>query len=70
MWVIGFGGGHPQKIGEARLLQTIVEKGRYKNALVVYKNRLHPLGIAVQECDYAWNSSGREIGRLENISCR
>ncbi len=70
VWAIDFGGGSPKKIGEARLLQTVVAQGRYKNALVVYKNRLHSLGIAVQECAYAWSDNGREIGRLKNISCR
>jgi hypothetical protein len=70
VWIIGIGGGKPKKIGQACLLQTIVAKGRYKNALVVYQNRLHPLGIAIQQCAYIWNDGGREIGRLENIACR
>jgi hypothetical protein len=70
VWSIGFGGGSPKNIGQVRLLQTVVKKGRYKNALIVYKKRRHHLGISSQECAYAWDEHGREIGRLKNIACR
>ncbi len=70
IWSVSFSGGRAKKIGEARLLQTVVGKGRYKNSLVVYKVRPHHLGTTVQECAYAWDQQGHNLGRMKNIPCR
>jgi hypothetical protein len=70
VWAIGFSGGKPKKIGQARLLQTLVAKGPHKNALVVFKNREHHLGTTVQECGYVWDERGHNIGRIKKLACR
>jgi hypothetical protein len=70
VWAIKFSGGKPKKIGEARLIQTVVAKGKHAGALVVYKNRIHHLGTTVQECAYIWDANGRNLGRIRNVACR
>ena len=70
VWMIGFSGGKPRNIGEARLIQTVVGKGKYKNSLVVHKNRTHHLGTTVQECSYGWTKDGKNLGLIKNVSCR
>lgn len=64
------GGGRPTKLGQARVLETLVAKGRYKGNVIVYRRTLHHLGTSQKECACLWNDSGREIGKLKNGPCR
>ncbi len=63
-------GGRPRKVGEGRLLETLVVKGPHRGALVVTKNVAHPLGIADVECQEAVMPSGHEVGRIRGELCR
>ncbi len=67
---VSAGGGTAKEIGTARILETLVAKGRYQGKIIVFKATKHHLGIAQNDCPVAWDESGREIGRLKNASCR
>src|SRR5262249_3500877 len=68
LWTLSAGGGKPKLIGSVRLLQTLVEKGRYQGDLVVYRLSKHHLGTAMQECPFLLDPSGREMGRIKDVA--
>ena len=70
VWSVSTGGGSLKQIGTARVLETIVGRGKYKGALVVLKRTPHHLGTTQEDCAYAWGVSGKEIGRLKDGPCR
>jgi hypothetical protein len=71
IYVVDAGGGKPRALSKGRLLQTIVSKGPYKGALVVFRGIKHHLGVSEQDCAVLVDSkSGKEIGRLKNGPCR
>lgn len=70
LYKISVNGGKLKSIGRARSLDTLVAKGKYKGALIVYRSTLHHMGVAHQECPVAWDESGKELGRLKDEACR
>ena len=67
---VGSGGGTPKKLADVRLLQTIVEKGKFKGDVVVYKALTHPMGTTIRDCAALVTPSGKEVGRLKDGPCR
>ena len=67
---IKFGGGKAVEIAEGVLLETVVERGRHRGALVLYKKRLDPMASSFRTCPYLFDARGREIGRVAGLACR
>lgn len=67
---VSTGGGSKKQLGTARVVETIVPKGKYAGAFIIYKVRKHHLGITQEDYPYAYDKSGREIGRLKNGPAR
>lgn len=70
VWSVSAGGGKPKKLGQAKLLQTLAIKGKYKGSLIVFKNTIHHLGTTQEDCAHAWKESGDEIGKLKEGPCQ
>lgn len=64
------GWGKPKKIADVRLLQTNVEKGKYKGDVVVYKAMAHPMGTTIRDCAAVITPAGKDVGRLKDGPCR
>ena len=62
--------GKPKEIAQVRLLQTNVEKGKYKGDVVVYKAMAHPMGTTIRDCAAIISPSGKDIGRTKDGPCR
>lgn len=62
-------GGKPRHLSNVAKLMTVVQSGRYKNNLIVYKNRLHHLGVTRLECPAVITSSGKELGQIVDSPC-
>ncbi len=70
IFVVSRGGGRPNRVAQAALLQSVIEKGRYKGNLILYQTVLHHLGVTRLQCPYAYSEGGKNLGRLVNAPCR